>query len=51
VTLVDDTDLVDIDRISTHYLGSPYGQRDRGGVADGSRSTAGMRGTAGTHWT
>jgi hypothetical protein len=33
VTLVDDTDLGDIDRISTHYLGSPYGQRDRGRVS------------------
>src|SRR4029078_11842592 len=33
VTLVDDADLVDIDRISTHYLGSPYGQRDRGRVS------------------
>ena len=25
----DDTDLRDIDRLSTHYLGNPYGQRDR----------------------
>jgi PPOX class probable F420-dependent enzyme len=33
VTLVDDIDLVDIDRISTHYLGNPYGQRDRGRVS------------------
>jgi PPOX class probable F420-dependent enzyme len=32
VTLEPDVDLADIDRISTHYLGSPYGQRDRGRV-------------------
>ena len=28
-TLHDDRDLADIDRISKHYLGNPYGQRDR----------------------
>jgi PPOX class probable F420-dependent enzyme len=33
VTLVDDTDLVDIDRLSTHYMGNPYSQRDRGRVS------------------
>jgi PPOX class probable F420-dependent enzyme len=31
--IVDDTDMVDIDRISTFYMGSPYGQRDRGRVS------------------
>ena len=29
VELVDDSDLVDIDRISTHYRGDPYPARDR----------------------
>ena len=29
VTLQDDPDLADIDRIATHYLGNPYSQRDR----------------------
>jgi PPOX class probable F420-dependent enzyme len=33
VTLVDDPDLVDIDRLSTHYMGNPYSQRDRGRVS------------------
>jgi PPOX class probable F420-dependent enzyme len=27
--LAEDVDLSGIDRLSTHYLGSPYGQRDR----------------------
>jgi PPOX class probable F420-dependent enzyme len=29
----DDTDLADIDRVSTHYTGHPYPQRDRGRVS------------------
>jgi PPOX class probable F420-dependent enzyme len=29
VELVDDPDLHDIDRISTHYMGQPYGDRKR----------------------
>jgi PPOX class probable F420-dependent enzyme len=33
VTLQDDPDLVDIDRLSTHYMGNPYSQRDRGRVS------------------
>jgi PPOX class probable F420-dependent enzyme len=33
VTLHDDTDLTDIDRLSTHYMGNPYSQRDRGRVS------------------
>jgi PPOX class probable F420-dependent enzyme len=33
ITLHDDTDLKDIDRLSQHYMGSPYGQRDRGRVS------------------
>ena len=33
VTLVDDADLVDIDRLSTHYMGNPYSQRDRARVS------------------
>src|SRR3954454_18720932 len=32
-TLRDDPDLADIDRISTHYMGAPYSQRDRGRVS------------------
>ena len=32
-TLQDDPDLADIDRIATHYTGSPYAQRDRGRVS------------------
>src|SRR5690349_13250008 len=28
-----DPDLVDIDRIATHYIGQPYGNRDRGRVS------------------
>ena len=32
VTLEDDQGLADIDRLSTHYLGQPYGHRDRGRV-------------------
>jgi PPOX class probable F420-dependent enzyme len=32
-TLRDDPDLADIDRISTHYTGAPYSQRDRGRVS------------------
>ena len=32
ITLEDDEDLKDIDRISTHYMGNPYSQRDRGRV-------------------
>ena len=32
-TLHDDPDLADIDRLSTHYLGQPYGHRDRGRVS------------------
>jgi PPOX class probable F420-dependent enzyme len=31
--LHDDSDLSDIDRISTHYLGNAYSQRDRGRVS------------------
>jgi PPOX class probable F420-dependent enzyme len=33
VTLQDDLSLADIDRLSTHYLGQPYGHRDRGRVS------------------
>jgi PPOX class probable F420-dependent enzyme len=33
VALQDDPDLSDIDRLSTHYLGNAYGQRDRGRVS------------------
>jgi PPOX class probable F420-dependent enzyme len=33
ITLEDDTDLADIDRISKHYTGRPYAQRDRGRVS------------------
>jgi PPOX class probable F420-dependent enzyme len=33
VTLQDDSDLVDIDRLATHYTGKPYSQRDRGRVS------------------
>jgi PPOX class probable F420-dependent enzyme len=32
ITLADDPDLKDIDRIATHYTGEPYAQRDRGRV-------------------
>ena len=32
-TLQGDPDLSDIDRISRHYLGNPYGQRDRSRVS------------------
>jgi PPOX class probable F420-dependent enzyme len=31
--LREDPDLADIDRIATHYMGRPYGQRDRGRVS------------------
>ena len=33
VALYDDPDLADIDRISRHYTGNPYAQRDRGRVS------------------
>ena len=33
VALHDDPDLADIDRISRHYTGNPYAQRDRGRVS------------------
>jgi PPOX class probable F420-dependent enzyme len=33
VSLDPDPDLADIDRISSHYLNNPYGQRDRGRVS------------------
>lgn len=33
VELRDDGDLVDIDRLSRHYLGHPYAQRDDGRVS------------------
>jgi PPOX class probable F420-dependent enzyme len=33
ITLEDDPDLADIDRIATHYTGEPYSQRDRGRVS------------------
>jgi PPOX class probable F420-dependent enzyme len=33
VELSDDEDLADIDRLSQHYLGQPYAQRDRGRVS------------------
>jgi PPOX class probable F420-dependent enzyme len=33
VTLEDDTNLEMIDRISKHYMGNPYSQRDRGRVS------------------
>jgi len=33
VALQDDPDLADIDRISRHYTGNPYSQRDRGRVS------------------
>ena len=33
VALVDDPDLADIDRLSTHYTGNPYSNRDRGRVS------------------
>jgi PPOX class probable F420-dependent enzyme len=32
-TLEDDPDLADIDRLSHHYTGEPYAQRDRGRVS------------------
>ena len=32
ITLRDDPDLADIDRLCTHYMGSPYSERDRGRV-------------------
>jgi hypothetical protein len=32
ITLEDDERLKDIDRISKHYMGNPYSQRDRGRV-------------------
>jgi PPOX class probable F420-dependent enzyme len=32
ISLEDDTDLADIDRISKHYMGNAYSQRDRGRV-------------------
>jgi PPOX class probable F420-dependent enzyme len=32
ITLEDDTNLEVIDRISKHYMGNPYSQRDRGRV-------------------
>ncbi len=33
VELVDDPDLADIDRLSTHYTGKPYPKRDRARVS------------------
>src|SRR4030081_1581651 len=33
VSLEDDSDLSDIDRISTHYMGQPYPDRERGRVS------------------
>ena len=33
VSIEDDTDLSDIDRLSRHYTGEPYSQRDRGRVS------------------
>jgi PPOX class probable F420-dependent enzyme len=33
ISLQPDPGLVDIDRISTHYTGNPYAQRDRGRVS------------------
>lgn len=33
VELVEDADLTDIDRLSTHYTGRPYPARDRGRVS------------------
>jgi PPOX class probable F420-dependent enzyme len=33
VALEDDPDLRDIDRLSTHYMGSPYADRDRDSVS------------------
>jgi PPOX class probable F420-dependent enzyme len=33
VRLEDDPEMVDIDRIATHYMGQPYGNRDRGRVS------------------
>lgn len=33
VEIVDDVDLVDIDRLSTHYGGNPYAVRDRARVS------------------
>jgi hypothetical protein len=33
ITLADDPDLADIDRISRHYTGRPYAQRERGRVS------------------
>jgi PPOX class probable F420-dependent enzyme len=33
ITLQDDPDLADVDRISRHYMGAAYGQRDRGRVS------------------
>lgn len=32
-TLTEDDGLADIDRLSTHYMGAPYSQRDRGRVS------------------
>jgi PPOX class probable F420-dependent enzyme len=33
VSIEDDRDMADIDRISRHYMGQPYSQRDRGRVS------------------
>ena len=32
-SIEDDPELVDIDRLSTHYTGNPYARRDRGRVS------------------
>ena len=50
-TLQDDPDLADIDRLSTHYLGQPYGHRDRGRVSAWIEVDSGHAWNGGRPWT
>ena len=51
ITLRDDPDLADIDRICTHYMGNPYSQRDRGRVTGTIEVESWHAWNGGRHWT
>jgi PPOX class probable F420-dependent enzyme len=51
ITLEDDPDLTDIDRISKHYTGEPYSQRDRGRVSGWIEVESWHAWNAGRPWT
>jgi PPOX class probable F420-dependent enzyme len=51
ITLQDDPELADIDRLATHYTGKPYAQRDRGRVSGWIEVSSWHAWNSGRPWT